>query len=68
MGHTVAADLLEETLDEEKAADATLSSIAKGGINQAAADAADEGEGDEEADDEEEEEITAGPPKRTSRD
>ena len=55
MGHTEAADLLEETLDEEKAADATLSSIAKGGINQAAAEAADEGEGDEEADDEEEE-------------
>jgi len=68
MGHTEAADLLEETLDEEKAADATLSSIAKGGINQAAAEAADEGEGDEEADDEEEEEITAGPSKRTSRD
>ena len=69
MGHTEAADLLQETLDEEKAADEKLSSIAEGGINQAAADAAHEGESDEEADEEEadEEEVTAGPPKRTSR-
>src|SRR5687768_13454142 len=32
MGHTEAADLLQETLDEEKAADETLTSIAEGGI------------------------------------
>ncbi len=51
MGHTEAADLLEETLDEEKAADAKLSQLAEGGINQEAADAAhpEEGDGDEEA-------------------
>ena len=40
MEHTEAAELLQETLDEEKAADAKLSSLAEGGINQGAADAA----------------------------
>jgi len=40
MGHSEAADLLQETLDEEKAADEKLSSLAEGGINQRAADAA----------------------------
>jgi ferritin-like metal-binding protein YciE len=37
MGHTEAADLLQETLDEEKAADEKLSSLAEGGINEQAA-------------------------------
>ena len=40
MGHTDAADLLQETLDEEKAADEKLSSLAESGINQEAADTA----------------------------
>src|ERR1700704_4448648 len=40
MGHTEAAKLLQQTLDEEKAADKTLSGLAEGGINQSAADAA----------------------------
>jgi ferritin-like metal-binding protein YciE len=40
MGHTEAADMLQQTLDEEKAADEKLSSLAEGGINQGAADAA----------------------------
>ena len=40
MGHEEAADLLQETLDEEKAADEKLSSLAEGGINQEAAEAA----------------------------
>ena len=40
MGHTDAAKLLQQTLDEEKAADKKLSSLAEGGINQEAADAA----------------------------
>ena len=40
MGHTEAANLLQETLDEEKAADEKLSALAEGGINQGAADAA----------------------------
>jgi ferritin-like metal-binding protein YciE len=40
MGHTEAASLLQETLDEEKATDEKLSSLAEGGINRSAADAA----------------------------
>jgi ferritin-like metal-binding protein YciE len=40
MGHTEAADLLQQTLDEEKAADKKLSSLASGGINQEAAQVA----------------------------
>ena len=40
MGHSEAAGLLQETLDEEKAADEKLSSLAEGGINQDAAEAA----------------------------
>jgi ferritin-like metal-binding protein YciE len=40
MGHTEAADLLQETLEEEKAADQKLSSLAEGGINQEAASGA----------------------------
>ena len=34
MGHSEAADLLQQNLDEEKAADKKLSSLAEGGINQ----------------------------------
>jgi len=37
MGHAEAADLLQQTLDEEKAADEKLSALAEGGINQNAA-------------------------------
>jgi ferritin-like metal-binding protein YciE len=37
MGHSEAVTLLQETLDEEKAADEKLSSLAEGGINQNAA-------------------------------
>jgi ferritin-like metal-binding protein YciE len=40
MGHTGAAKLLQQTLDEEKAADKKLSALAEGGINQEAVDAA----------------------------
>jgi ferritin-like metal-binding protein YciE len=49
MGHDDAAELLQETLDEEKAADEKLSSLAEGGINQGAADLAHPDEEDEEA-------------------
>ena len=38
MGHTEAAELLQQTLEEEKAADRKLSGLAEGGINQRAAD------------------------------
>jgi ferritin-like metal-binding protein YciE len=51
MGHDEAADLLQQNLDEEKAADEKLSSIAESGINQSAAEA---------AHDDEEEEVMAG--------
>jgi ferritin-like metal-binding protein YciE len=40
MGHTQAVKLLQQTLNEEKAADKKLTSLAEGGINQDAADAA----------------------------
>jgi ferritin-like metal-binding protein YciE len=47
MGHTEAANLLQETLDEEKAADEKLSSLAEDGINRDAAAAAHPEEDDE---------------------
>lgn len=37
MGHDEAADVLEQILDEEKAADAKLTDLAEGGINEEAA-------------------------------
>jgi ferritin-like metal-binding protein YciE len=50
MGHTEATNLLQEILDEEKAADQKLSSLAEGGINQEAADAAHPEDEEEEED------------------
>src|SRR4051812_10926387 len=55
MGHTEATNLLQEILEEEKATDKKLTSLAEGGINQEAADAAHS----EEDEDEEEEEAPA---------
>jgi ferritin-like metal-binding protein YciE len=49
MGHTKAATLLQQTLDEEKAADKKLSGLAESGINQGAADAAHADEDEEPA-------------------
>ena len=40
LGHDDAAELLQENLDEEKAADEKLSSLAEGGINDGAAEGA----------------------------
>jgi len=40
MGHTEAAKLLQQTLNEEKAADKKLSDLAESGINETAAEAA----------------------------
>ena len=48
MGHNEAADLLQETLDEEKAADEKLTTLAEGGINQEAAERAHPSEDEEE--------------------
>src|SRR5258705_10565576 len=61
MGHTEAADLLQQTIDEEKAADEKLSSLAEDGINQEAADAAHPGETQEEG------ELVAAGSKRSTR-
>ena len=44
MGHEEAAELLQATLDEEKAADEKLSALAEGGINEQAAESAHPGE------------------------
>jgi ferritin-like metal-binding protein YciE len=63
MGHDEAADLLQETLDEEKAADEKLNSLAEGGINEQAAQAAHSDEDDEEED----EPVGAGSSKRSTR-
>ncbi len=49
MGHTAAANLLQLNLDEEKAADEKLSSLAEGGINQEAAEMAHGGDEAKEA-------------------
>ncbi len=62
MGLEEAADLLQETLDEEKATDEKLTALAEGGINQEAADALNPQ--DEEGDDEEEEEPAPAPRSR----
>jgi ferritin-like metal-binding protein YciE len=56
MGHSEAVKLLQQNLNEEKAADQKLTSLAEGGINQEAADRA-HPSGDEE--DEEDEETPA---------
>jgi ferritin-like metal-binding protein YciE len=47
MGHSEAVKLLQQTLNEEKAADKKLSGLAEGGINQRAADLAHPAEEDE---------------------
>ena len=64
LGNDEAAELLQQTLDEEKAADEKLSGLAEGGINQSAADASQsedersdgEEENEDDSEDEEEEE------------
>ena len=60
MGHTEAADLLEQTLDEEKATDEKLTALAESGINQEAADAA------HPSDDETDEDDAAPPARKTA--
>jgi len=63
MGHDEAADLLQETLDEEKAADEKLNTLAEGGINEQAAEGAHQGEDDEE----EKQPVGVGSSKRSAR-
>lgn len=57
MGHTEAADLLQETLNEEKAADEKLSALAEGGINQDAASGAGMTGDEEDMEDEDDESM-----------
>jgi ferritin-like metal-binding protein YciE len=63
MGHTEAATLLQQNLDEEKAADQKLSGLAEGGINQGAADTAHPE--DEDSEDDEEEPVVASSAKKS---
>jgi ferritin-like metal-binding protein YciE len=65
MGHQEAAALLQETLEEEEAADEKLSGIAEAGINEQAAQNA-HGNGSQEEGDEEEE-AASRPKRNTSR-
>jgi ferritin-like metal-binding protein YciE len=62
MGHSTAVDLLEQNLEEEKAADKKLTELAEGGINQEAADLAHPEGGETPDDDDSEAEM----PKRRS--
>jgi ferritin-like metal-binding protein YciE len=64
MGHDEAAELLEQTLDEEKAADEKLTSIAEDGVNREAADAA---HPDADDDDEDEDEDAAPAPNKRAK-
>ena len=61
MGHKEAASVLQEILNEEKAADKKLSSLAESGINQDAADAA-----HPDGEDDDEEGATAAPGRKSS--
>jgi len=60
MGHTEAAELLAETLEEERATDEKLTSLAEGGINQEAAEGAHPEEEDEEESDRKPEPVGRG--------
>ena len=64
MEHADVADLLQQTLEEEKAADEKLSELAEGGINQEAADAV--RPADEEDEDEAERQPVAAAKAKTS--
>jgi ferritin-like metal-binding protein YciE len=63
MGHDEAARLLEDSLEEETAADEKLSSLAEGGLNELAASGA---HGEEEDDDEMEPQEPVAPRRKTA--
>lgn len=68
MNHDEVADLLQQTLDEEKAADEKLTALAEGGINQEAADLAHpDAEDDEDADEDDEDAPARSTARATSR-
>ena len=63
LGHEDAAVTLEQTLEEEKAADDKLTTLAEGGINKAAVDALPDEDSDQEKEEDDENEeklVTAG--------
>jgi ferritin-like metal-binding protein YciE len=60
MGHNDAADLLQEILDEEKAADEKLNAIAESGVNEQAASGV-EGDEEEEGDEQRPSSARGGP-------
>jgi ferritin-like metal-binding protein YciE len=64
MGHVEAADLLQQTLEEEKAADKKLTALAEDGINHDAAELAHQ---NDEEDEEDEEQATRRPAARSRR-
>jgi len=66
MGHADAADLLEQTLEEEKAADEKLTELAESGINEAAASTA-HPDSDGEEDEKESREPVASGGRKTGR-
>ena len=66
MGHVEAADLLRETLREERASEERLSAIAEGGINQEAADGADAPDDEDTHDPDEEVEVVKASPKKAA--
>ena len=66
MGRNDAADLLQEILDEEKAADEKLNAIAESGVNEQAASGA-QGEKDEQDEDEDEDEGRVSPIRGAAR-
>jgi len=59
LGHNAAAELLQQSLDEEKEADQTLSSIAESWINEMAVDEQDEMEDEEDTEEEQEPAMTS---------
>ncbi len=64
LGHGDAADILEQILEEEKAADETLTALAEGGIND---DAAELASPENEDDEDEVEEVPAPPPAKSAK-
>ncbi len=65
LGHGDAADILEQILEEEKAADEALTALAEGGINQEAADLA--APEDDDQDEDEDDEAPAPPPAKGAK-
>jgi ferritin-like metal-binding protein YciE len=67
LGHMEAGELLDQTLEEEKAADLNLSAIAQNGVNPQAAAGSSSDDEDEDEDEEAETEEEARPARRTAR-